>query len=132
MTRPAPLARQAISTPNAPTPIGPYSQAIQAGPLLFVSGQIGLDPATGRLVPGGIEAETHQVFRNLSAILLAAGATLGAVTKATVYMADLGEFEVMNAIYGTYFPDPAPARATIQVARLPGHARVEIDLIAAL
>lgn len=124
--------RQAVSTPQAPAAIGPYSQAIRTGDLLFVSGQIALDPTTGQLVPGGIAAETHQVLKNLAAILDRAGTSFGSVAKATVYLADLAEFEAMNAIYRTYFPDPAPARATIQAARLPRDARVEIDLIAAL
>jgi 2-iminobutanoate/2-iminopropanoate deaminase len=124
-------SRDAVSTPEAPAAIGPYSQAIRTDTLLFVSGQIALDPGTGVLVPGGIEAETHQVFRNLSAILTAAGSSLSAVVKTTVYLADFSEFEAMNAVYRTYFVDPAPARATIQAAGLPRQARVEIDVIAA-
>ncbi len=125
-------SRLAVTTPAAPAAIGPYSQAVRSGPFLFASGQVALDPGTGALVPGGIEAETHQVLKNLSAILEAAGSSLGAVVKTTVYMVDLGEFEMMNAVYRAYFADPAPARATIQAARLPRQARVEIDLIAAL
>ena len=133
MTSPdSPLPILAVSSPDAPRPIGPYSQAIRAGQLLFVSGQIALDPATGELVEGGIEAETRQVLRHLEAILRAAGATFGSVVRTTVYLRDLTEFQAMNAVYATCFGDPAPARATIQAARLPRDARVEIDLIAAL
>lgn len=124
--------REAVSTPSAPAAIGPYSQAIKAGPLLFVSGQIPIDPATGHLVDGDIAAQTHRVFANLTAILEAAGATLDHVVRTTVYLADMDDFAAMNAVYGTYFSAPAPARATIQAARLPKDARVEIDVIAAL
>ncbi len=124
--------KQAMSTPEAPAAIGPYSQAIRVGNLLFVSGQIALIPSVGTVAAGGITAETHQVIRNLDAILRSAGATLGSVVKTTVYLADLTEFEAMNAVYATYFPAPEPARATIQAARLPRDARVEIDVIAAL
>jgi 2-iminobutanoate/2-iminopropanoate deaminase len=123
---------RAIATSAAPAAIGPYSQAIQAGDFLFLSGQIALDPATGQLVAGGITEQTHQVFKNLAAVLEAAGASFGRVTKTTVYLADMNEFSAMNDIYGTYFPSPAPARATVQVARLPRDARVEIDLVAYL
>jgi 2-iminobutanoate/2-iminopropanoate deaminase len=122
--------RQAVSTPAAPAAIGPYSQAIKAGPLLFVSGQIPLDPATGQLVPGGIEAQTRQVFANIEAILDAAGASFDAVVSATVYVADMNDFAKVNEIYATYFKAPAPARATVQVARLPKDALVEIQVIA--
>lgn len=133
MTSPdSPLPILAVSSPDAPRPIGPYSQAIRAGQLLFVSGQIALDPATGELVEGGIEAETRQVLRHLDAILREAGATFRSVVRTTVYLKDLTEFQAMNAVYATCFGDPAPARATIQAARLPRDARVEIDLIAAL
>jgi 2-iminobutanoate/2-iminopropanoate deaminase len=124
--------REAISTPSAPAAIGPYSQAIKAGPLLFVSGQIPIDPATGNLVEGDIAAQTRRVFTNLTAILEAAGATLDHVVRTTVYLADMNDFAAMNAVYGTYFSTPAPARATIQAARLPKDARVEIDVIASL
>jgi 2-iminobutanoate/2-iminopropanoate deaminase len=124
--------RQAVSTPSAPPAIGPYSQAIRAGSLLFVSGQIPLDPATGALVQGDLAAQTHRVFQNLRAILEAAGATFDHVVRTTVYLADMNDFPVMNEIYATYFRAPAPARATIQAARLPKDARVEIDLIASL
>jgi 2-iminobutanoate/2-iminopropanoate deaminase len=124
--------REAVSTPNAPAAIGPYSQAIRAGGFLFVSGQIPLDPATGTLVEGDIAAQTHRVLRNLGAILEAAGMSFDRVTKTTVYLADMSEFAAMNEVYATYFPSPAPARATVQAARLPRDVRVEIDLIACL
>jgi 2-iminobutanoate/2-iminopropanoate deaminase len=124
--------RQAISTPSAPAAIGPYSQAIKSGNLLFLSGQIPLDPATGNLVEGGIEPQTRQVFVNIGEILKAAGVSFDAVVSATVYVADLNDFAQVNAIYATYFSSPAPARATVQVARLPKDARVEIQVIASL
>ena len=122
--------REAVSTPAAPAAIGPYSQAVRAGSLLFVSGQIPLDPQTGALVPGDIAAQTHRVFQNLSAILQAAGLSLDHVVRTTVYLADMNEFAAMNEVYGTYFTAPFPARATVQAARLPKDARVEIDVIA--
>jgi 2-iminobutanoate/2-iminopropanoate deaminase len=124
--------REAISSADAPKAIGPYSQAIKAGSLLFVSGQIPLDPQTGSLVDGDIAAQTHRVFANLRAILEAAGATFDNVVRTTVYLADMNDFAVVNEIYGTYFSSPAPARATVQAARLPKDARVEIDLIASV
>jgi 2-iminobutanoate/2-iminopropanoate deaminase len=124
--------RQAVTTPSAPPAIGPYSQAVRAGSLLFVSGQIPLDPATGALVEGDLAAQTHRVFQNLAAILAAAGATFDNVVRTTVYLADMSDFPAMNEVYATYFTSPAPARATIQAARLPRDARVEIDVIAML
>jgi 2-iminobutanoate/2-iminopropanoate deaminase len=124
--------REAVSSPQAPPAIGPYSQAIRVGALLFVSGQIPLDPETGKMVDGDLAAQTHRVFKNLNAILAAAGATFDNVVKTTVYLADMNDFPAMNEIYGTYFSSPAPARATVQAARLPRDARVEIDLIASL
>jgi 2-iminobutanoate/2-iminopropanoate deaminase len=124
--------RQAISSEAAPKAIGPYSQAVRAGSLVFVSGQIPLDPATGAMVDGDIAAQTHRVFANLRAILEAAGASLDQVVRATVYLADMNDFAVVNEVYGTYFSSPAPARATVQAARLPKDARVEIDVIASL
>lgn len=122
--------RTAVSTPAAPGAIGPYSQAIRAGDFLFVSGQIPIDPATGALVDGGIADQTRRVLDNLGAILTAAGTSFGRVVKTTVYLADMAEFGAMNEVYATYFPQPAPARATIQAAALPRSVRVEIDLIA--
>jgi 2-iminobutanoate/2-iminopropanoate deaminase len=124
--------RTPISTNTAPAAIGPYSQAIRAGDFLFVSGQIPLDPATGTLVGDGIAEQTQRVLENLKAILDAAGASFVHVVKTTVYLADMTEFAKMNEIYATYFTAPAPARATVQVARLPRDVRVEIDLIAFL
>jgi 2-iminobutanoate/2-iminopropanoate deaminase len=124
--------RQAVSTPSAPAAIGPYSQAIKTGSLLFVSGQIPIDPATGNLVDGDIAAQTHRVFQNIAGILTAAGATLDDVVRTTVYLADMNDFAAMNAVYATYFSSPAPARATVQAARLPKDSRVEIDVIASL
>lgn len=124
--------REVVSSASAPRAIGPYSQAIRTGSLLFLSGQIPLDPATGEMVSGDIAAQTHRVFRNLGAILEAAGATFDNVVRTTVYLADMNDFPAMNEVYATYFTSPAPARATVQAARLPKDARVEIDLIAAL
>jgi 2-iminobutanoate/2-iminopropanoate deaminase len=124
--------REAVSTPEAPAAIGPYSQAIRAGGFLFASGQIPLDPATGTLVGGGVTEQTHRVLQNLGAILAAAGCSFEHVVKTTVYLADMTDFAAMNDVYGGYFPTPAPARATIQAAKLPRDVRVEIDLIAVL
>jgi len=121
-----------VTTPHAPGAIGPYSQAIRAGDFVFLSGQIPLDPGTGQLVAGGIVEQTHQVLKNLGAVLEAAGASYARVVKTTVYLADMGEFGAMNEIYGTYFSSPAPARATVQAARLPRDVRVEIDAVAYL
>jgi 2-iminobutanoate/2-iminopropanoate deaminase len=124
--------RRAVSSSSAPPAIGPYSQAIQAGSLLFLSGQIPLDPETGQMVEGDIAAQTHRVFKNLQAVLEAAGATFDNVVRTTVYVADMNDFAAINEVYGTYFSSPAPARATVQAARLPKDARVEIDAIASL
>jgi 2-iminobutanoate/2-iminopropanoate deaminase len=122
--------RHAVSTPAAPAAIGPYSQAIRAGSLLFVSGQIPLDPETGVMVDGDVAVQTHRVLRNLAAILEAAGSSLDRVVRVGVFLADMNDFAAMNEAYGTYFSSPAPARATIQAARLPRDARIEIDVIA--
>ena len=124
--------REAISSPKAPAAIGPYSQAIKAGSLLFLSGQIPLDPATGQLVPGGVQEQTRQVFTNIGAILDAAGLSFDAVVSATVYVADMNDFAKVNEIYATYFSSPAPARATVQVARLPKDSLVEIQVVASV
>jgi len=124
--------RQAVATPNAPAAIGPYSQAIRAGNMLFLSGQIPIDPGTGNLVSGGIEAQTHQVFRNIGEILTAAGASFDHVVSSGVFLADMNDFAKMNDIYATYFTSPAPARATVQVARLPKDCLVEIQVTAVL
>lgn len=124
------MAKQIVSTGAAPGAIGPYSQAVRVGDLIFVSGQIALDPATGQLVQGDVRAQTRQVLKNLSAILDAAGSGLARVAKATVYLRDLSEFAAMNEVYAEFFPAQPPARSTVQVARLPRDAAVEIDLIA--
>jgi len=124
--------REALTTSDAPAAIGPYSQAIKAGDFLFASGQIPIDPATGQLISGGIVEQTHRVFKNLAAILAAAGIGFDRVVKTNVYLADMADFAAMNEVYGTYFPSPAPARATIQAARLPRDVKVEIDLVAYL
>jgi len=124
--------REAVRTEKAPAAIGPYSQAVRMGNLLFCSGQIPLDPATGELVTGDVAAQTLQVFANLGAVLSEAGAGFEHVARTTVYLADMGDFAAMNAVYATFFSTPAPARSTIQAAGLPRNARVEIDVIAVL
>jgi 2-iminobutanoate/2-iminopropanoate deaminase len=126
------VARIPITSSGAPAAIGPYSQAIRAGELLFVSGQVPLDPATGELIEGDVAAQTHRVLQSLEAIVRAAGATLDDVVKTTVYLADMNDFVAMNRVYATFFADPAPARAAVQVARLPKDAQVEIDAIVRL
>jgi 2-iminobutanoate/2-iminopropanoate deaminase len=124
--------REAVSTALAPKAIGPYSQGIKAGSLLFVSGQVPLDPATGQIVGGDIAAQTHRVFQNIGEILKAGGASFDQVVRTTVFLADMDDFAAMNEVYATYFTSPAPARATVQVSRLPKDARVVIDVIAAI
>ena len=124
--------RTAITTDTAPKAIGPYSQAVRAGQFLFVSGQVAIDPATGNLLNGSIEAQTRCVMRHIGEILRAAGASYDSIVRTTVFLADMNDFAAMNAAYGTYFGSPPPARATVQVARLPKDARVEIDAIALL
>ena len=124
------MAHEALATDRAPQAIGPYSQAIRAGDLLFVSGQIPLDPATGTLVEGDIAVQTRRVLDNLAAILAAAGASFEHVVKTTVFLLDMNDFAAMNAVYATYVPTPPPARSTVQVSRLPRDVRVEIDVIA--
>lgn len=123
--------RDIIRTGEAPAAIGPYSQGVRCGGFLFCSGQIPLDPATGKMVEGGIAEQTERVLRNLEAVLAAGGAALSSVVKTTVYMVDLGEFPAMNAVYGKFFPVDPPARATVEVSRLPAGARVEIEAVAA-
>lgn len=122
--------RQIIKTEDAPQAIGPYSQAISAGGFVFLSGQIPLDPATGQFVEGGIAEQTEQVLRNLSKVLEAAGTSMARVVKTTVFLADMGDFVAMNEVYGRFFSENPPARSTVQAARLPRDARVEIDVIA--
>ena len=122
--------KQIVATDEAPRAIGPYSQAVVAAGLVFASGQIPLDPLTGEFVAGGIREQTGRVMQNLSAVLQAAGSGLGRVLKATVYLADMADFAEMNEVYGSYFREEPPARSTVQAARLPRDARVEIDVIA--
>lgn len=122
--------KQAIATSSAPAAIGPYSQAIKANGFLFLSGQVALDPASGQLVAGDIRAQTERVLKNLEAVLSAAGSSMAAAVKTTVYLADLGDFAAMNEVYARFFPQPPPARATVEVRRLPKDAKIEIDLIA--
>jgi len=126
------MSREAIHSDGAPDAIGPYSQAVRDGKLLFVSGQIPLDPSTGEPIDGDITAQTHRVMKNLEAILRAAGAGFDQVMRTTIYVTDLSHFATVNTAYGTYFTDPAPARATVQVAALPKDVQVEIDAIAVL
>ena len=126
------MPRQAVSTPNAPAAIGPYSQAIRAGNMLFLSGQIPIDPKTGSLVSGGIVEQTHQVFRNIGEILKAGGTSFDDVVSVGVFLADMNDFGKMNEGYATYFSSPAPARATVQVARLPKDCLVEIQVTAVM
>ena len=120
----------AIHTDSAPKAIGPYSQAIAIDKLVFCSGQIPIDPATGNLIEGNVEAQTHRVLKNLSAVLQAAGSDLQHVVKTTVFLQSMNDFAAMNAVYGTYFSQTPPARSTIEVAKLPKGAQVEIDAIA--
>jgi len=126
------MQRVVVSTESAPAAIGPYSQAIAIGDLLFVSGQLPVDPASGDLVEGDIGAMTRQIFRNLETILLAGGSSLANVVKTTVFLADLGDFQAMNAAYAEFFAENPPARSTIQVAALPRGARIEIEAVAAI
>ena len=119
-----------IRTEAAPQAIGPYSQAIVAQGLVFCSGQIPLDPATGNVVEGGIDEQTHRVLKNLTAVLEAAGSSMAKVLKTTVFLQSMSDFAAMNAIYATYFPAPAPGRSTVEVARLPRNVLVEIECIA--
>ncbi len=122
--------KQVIATPSAPGALGPYSQGVRAGDLVFVSGQIPLDPATGALVSGGIEEQTRRVLQNVAAVLEAAGGSLDRVVRATVYLVDLSEFDAMNRVYASFFPSAPPARACVEVSALPRGARVEIDAVA--
>ena len=124
------MSKKPIVTANAPQAIGPYSQAIHAGEWVFCSGQVAIDPATGTLIKGGVADETARVLDNLKAVLTEAGSSLDQVVKTTVYLADLGDFAVMNGVYAEYFGADPPARATVEVAALPIGARVEIDAVA--
>ena len=122
--------REIIQTENAPAAIGPYSQAVKVNGLVFASGQIPIDPQTGQFVAGGIAEQTEQVLKNLGAVLEAAGSGLDRIIKTTVFLADMQEFVTMNEVYGKFFKDEPPARATVEAARLPRDARVEIEAIA--
>ncbi len=124
------MKKRIVRTDRAPEPIGPYNQAVEMGGLVFTSGQIGMDPSTGKLVDGGIEAETVQALHNLQSVLEAAGATLSDVLKCTVYVTDMGDYPRINEVYGRFFKDGAPARSLVEVKALPAGARVEIDAIA--
>jgi 2-iminobutanoate/2-iminopropanoate deaminase len=126
------LAPQAILTNDAPAPIGPYSQAIRVGSFLFCSGQIPIDPATGKLIEGDVAAQTRQIMKNIAAVLQAAGATFENVVKTTIYLVDMSDFATVNPIYGERFGKTPPARSTVAVAALPLGARVEIEVIASL
>lgn len=122
--------KTAVSSPGAPRAIGPYSPAIRIGDWLFLSGQVAIDPASGELTGTDVAAQTRRVLDNVGALLSAAGLTFAHVVRTTVFLADMNEFGAMNDVYATYFPAPPPARSTVQVARLPKDARVEIDVIA--
>jgi len=124
--------KTAISSPDAPKAIGPYSQAVRAGQLLFVSGQVPLDPATGQIVAGDIAAQTRRVFENLKAVCAAAGGSLAQLVRVGIYLTDLGNFAAVNAVMAEYCSEPYPARSTIGVASLPRGAQVEIDAIMAV
>lgn len=121
---------EAVTSSDAPKPVGPYSQAILAGQYLFCSGQVGLDPATGELVPGGIAEQTRKALENLTAVLDAAGLTFGDVVKCTVFLAAMSDFAAMNEVYSGFIEDPAPARSTVAVKELPKGALVEIEAVA--
>lgn len=131
-SRRVPAVKAIISTDGAPRAIGPYSQAIRAGDLVFASGQIPIDPVTGEFVPGGIAEQTEQVLRNLTAVFEAAGVSMQEVVKTTVFLVDMDDFAAMNEVYGRFFGSEPPARATVQAARLPRDARVEIEAIASI
>jgi 2-iminobutanoate/2-iminopropanoate deaminase len=126
------MERQVVNTEQAPKAIGPYSQGIRVGDFVFCAGQAGLDPMTGRLIEGGVQAETRRVLQNLSAVLEQAGTSLKNAVKTTVFLTDMDEFKAMNAIYAEFFPSTPPARSTVQVSRLPAGARVEIEVIAVI
>lgn len=126
------MKREIISTPHAPAAVGPYSQAVKIGQFVFTAGQIPLVPGTGKLVEGSIQAQTHQVMKNLTAVLETAGTTLDNVIKTTIFMADLADFAAVNEVYGSYFTGAPPARSTVQVAGLPLGAAVEIEIVATI
>jgi 2-iminobutanoate/2-iminopropanoate deaminase len=123
------MTKTSVATPGAPGAVGPYSQGVRAGDLLFCSGQVALDPATGAIVQGGVEQQTHRVMANLKAVLEAGGSGLDQVVRATVYLIDMGDFDAMNRVYAGYFPGDKPARVCVEVSKLPKNGRVEIDAI---
>lgn len=124
------MSKSIINTPNAPAPIGPYNQAVQSGPFLFLSGQVCIDPATGELKNKDISEETHQVMHNIKAVLQAAGKDFSHVVKTTIFLTDMQQFSEVNAVYGKYFDGEFPARETVQVSALPKNVNVEISMIA--
>ena len=124
------MLKEPVKTPHAPAALGPYSQAIKAGGFVYLSGQVAIDPATGEFVAGGIAEQTERVLKNVTAVLEAAGSSLDLVVKTTVFLADMGEFSAMNEVYAKFFPEPYPSRSTVQAARLPRDARVEIEAVA--
>ena len=124
------IQREIVSTPNAPAAVGPYSQAVRVGKFVYSAGQIPLIPETGKLVEGDIEAQTNQVMQNLTAVLEAAGTNLANVVKTTIFVTDLGDFAMLNQVYGSYFAGNPPARSTVEVAALPLGAKVEIEVVA--
>ena len=124
------MLREPVKTTHAPAALGPYSQAIKAGGFVYVSGQVPIDPETGEFVPGGIAEQTDRVLKNVAAVLEAAGSSLDLVLKTTVFLADMNEFAAMNEVYAKFFKEAPPARATVQAARLPRDARVEIEAVA--
>jgi len=124
------MERHVTTTADAPAAVGPYSQAIRSGNLVYTAGQLGLDPATGKLVAGGIQAQTRQALRNVQAILAASGSSMAHVVKTTVYLQDIADFRDMNEVYATFFPDAPPARSAVQVAALPLGGLVEIEAVA--
>jgi 2-iminobutanoate/2-iminopropanoate deaminase len=124
------MNKQAISSPDAAKPVGPYSAALRTGDLLFVSGQVPIDPASGAMVDGDIAAQARRALENIGLLLRAAGLTYANVVRTTVFLADMNDFKAMNEVYSTFFVEPYPARSTVQAARLPRDARIEIDAIA--
>jgi 2-iminobutanoate/2-iminopropanoate deaminase len=126
------MDKKVIFTENASKPIGPYSQGIISGDLLFLSGERGIDPKTGKIVEGGIQKQTEQMFNNIKAVLEKGGASLDKVVKATVFLTDLNEFDLMNEVYKTFFKEKPPVRTSVEVSRLPGDVKIEVDVIAVL
>ncbi len=124
------MTKQVVSTEKAPAAVGPYSQAINTGPLVFVSGQIPFDPATGEIVPGDVQDQTRQSLKNVREVLLAAGSSMDKIVKATVFITDMNDFPRVNEVYAEFFPENPPARACVEVSRLPKDVKVEIEAIA--